>query len=125
MSQTCLSNNKTASLSRKINADFAGFWHCPLSRLILVRPTGFSCFYSVFFRRRKMRVWQVMRRTPAWRQIFLLDRPTGLGGFVFKYGFAQRVWVFLASYWSAQRDRGGGEGRFFKYWSAQRDRGLA
>ena len=34
---------------RKINADFAGFWHCPLSRLILVRPTGFSCFYSVFF----------------------------------------------------------------------------
>ena len=36
-------------------------------------------------------------------------RPTGLGGFVFKYWFAQRVC--------------GAEVSFFKYWFAQRARG--
>ena len=54
--------------------------------------------------------------------------PTGPGGFVFKYWFAQRVWrgsVFFQ--WSAQRARGDSflstgspnGSRFFKYWPAK------
>ena len=79
---------------------FAGFfWHCPLSRLILVRPTGFSCFYSAFFPQKEDEgVAGDAEDAGLEADFFLLDRPTGLGGFVFlKYGFAQRVWVFWLS----------------------------